>query len=105
MFGLKYPVFGLKCLKYPVFGLKCLNLTRHFRVETIKITTLVGAKAKTAGTSFGYTHASCFRPCFMLPNAINSHIKPLCLTWETKRSTYGTGAESNLAARFSTGRN
>ena len=41
IFGLKYQVFGLKSLKYPVFGLKCLNLTRHLRVKTIKITTLV----------------------------------------------------------------
>jgi hypothetical protein len=38
--GLKYPVFGQKCLKYPVFGLKCLNLTRHLRVKTINITAL-----------------------------------------------------------------
>ena len=38
--GLKYPVFGLKCLKYPVFGLKCLNPTRYLRVKTIKINIL-----------------------------------------------------------------
>jgi hypothetical protein len=41
--GLKYPVFGLKRQKYPVFGLKCLTLTRHLRVKTTKITTLVKA--------------------------------------------------------------
>jgi hypothetical protein len=44
-------IAGLKC---PVFGLKCLNLTRHLRVKTTKITTLL---VHGNGSSCPYSYA------------------------------------------------